>query len=523
MMVSDASATGNPDTCRSGSQIEPRQREFFLTTARALAQLLEFDKALVALRGFAGNALAIAVCTGLGALPAGAGWCQSASVIGAVIDDDRKVRHADARYLSGVEGGRPLVQAGYRSLLCAPVVDSDAVTGALVLASRSERAFESDRGPFLLEVGRQLGHVLRPAAEPRSGACSACPNGGQRPGSCPRESCCGGRGSLIVESALFKAAMAAVDEVAPTDATVLLLGESGTGKELVAREIHRRSRRASGPMVAVNCATISRELFESEFFGHVKGAFTGAHRDRAGRFALADRGTLFLDEVAEIPLDLQAKLLRVIQEGRYERVGEGIARQADVRIIAATNRDLAAEVGAGRFRPDLYYRLNVFPIELPPLRERREAIAPLARHFIAVSSAEVKIAPPALDDEALRQLRGHSWPGNVRELHNVIRRAVIRSRGDRLRLDLGFAPAGPGRVHTPPNDLAIVLTEGELRRLERSNLETALRIANGKVYGKGGAAALLGLPPTTFTDRIRRFGIRASDYRSVGGNGVKLV
>ena len=518
-MVSDAAATGAPDTCKSGSHIEPRQREFFLTTARAVAQVLEFDKALVALRGFASNALAVAFCTGVGALPAGAGWCQSVSVIGAIIGDDRRIRHADARYLSGIDSGLSLVRAGYRSLLCAPVVDSDAVIGALVLASRSVGAFESDRGAFLLEVGRQLGHVLRPVAEPCSRACSACPNRNQPSGSCPRESCCGRRGALIVESALFKAAMATVDEVAPTDVNVLLLGESGTGKELVAREIHRRSKRSGGPLVAVNCACLPRELFESEFFGHVKGAFTGAHRDRTGRFALADGGTLFLDEVAEIPLDMQAKLLRVIQEGRYERVGEGITQQADVRIIAATNRDLAAEVEAGRFRRDLYYRLSVFPIELPPLRDRLEAIAPLARHFIGVSSAELKIVPPVLDDEALRQLRGHSWPGNVRELHNVIRRAVIRSRGDRLRLDLGFAPAGQGRVQSPPNDSTIVLTEGEIRRLERSNLETALRIANGRVYGKGGAAALLGLPPTTFTDRMRRFGLHASAYRSGNGNG----
>ena len=273
--------------------------------------------------------------------------------------------------------------------------------------------------------------------------------------------------------------------------------------------------------MAVNCACVPRELFESEFFGHVKGAFTGALRDRAGRFQLADGGTLFLDEVAEIPLDMQAKLLRVLQEGHYERVGEERTRSVDVRVVAATNRDLASEVEAGRFRPDLYYRLSVIPIELPPLRAHREAIAPLAQHFLTQLSADMGVAALTLDEEALQQLQAYSWPGNVRELQNVIERAVILSRGDRLFLDLGIGPAGPSRVPVPRDEPPAVLTESDLRHLERSNLEAALRIAKGRVYGRGGAAALLGVPPTTFTDRIRRFGIDASHWRRGADNGPR--
>src|SRR6185295_15978228 len=225
--------------------------------------------------------------------------------------------------------------------------------------------------------------------------------------------------------------------VAPTNASVLVLGESGTGKELVARAIHDRSPRKNAALVRVNCASIPRELFESEFFGHVRGAFTGAVKDRVGRFELAHGGTLFLDEIGEVPIELQSKLLRVLQEGQFEKVGEDRTRRVDARIIAATNRDLEAEVKAGRFRQDLYYRLGVFPIELPPLRDRAEDIPELAQHFLTQSARKLGVTPQRLSSVQLKELQAYDWPGNVRELQNVIERGIIRSRGGQIELGLG--------------------------------------------------------------------------------------
>src|SRR5262249_26985592 len=243
-------------------------------------------------------------------------------------------------------------------------------------------------------------------------------------------------GNIIGHSPALQKVLAQIATVAPTEANVLILGESGTGKELVARAIHDMSARKEHPLVRVNCASIPKELFESEFFGHVRGAFTGAIKDRVGRFELADHGTLFLDEIGEIPLDLQSKLLRVLQEGQFERLGEDRTRTVRVRIIAATNRELLTEAKAGRFRLDLYYRLSVFPIELPPLRERPEDIGPLAAHFVQHSARRLGVERPRLTRAQVQQLEGYDWPGNVRELQNVVERAVILARGGRLQFDL---------------------------------------------------------------------------------------
>ena len=240
--------------------------------------------------------------------------------------------------------------------------------------------------------------------------------------------------------------------VAPSDATVLILGETGTGKELIARAVHQRSRRRDKPLVRVNCTSIPKELFESEFFGHAKGAFTGAIKDRAGRFEAAAGGTLFLDEVGEIPLELQSKLLRVLQEKSYERVGEEKTRRADVRIVAATNRDLKKEVAAGRFREDLYYRLNVFPLRVAALRERKEDIPLLANHFVELLVKELGCPKPRLTRAGIETLQGYDWPGNIRELRNVIERAVIFAQGGALEFDVpGIGSAvdldlGQGRI-----------------------------------------------------------------------------
>jgi transcriptional regulator with GAF, ATPase, and Fis domain len=320
-------------------------------------------------------------------------------------------------------------------------------------------------------------------------------------------------GQMVGESSALQRVMERIEAVAPTSATVLIQGESGVGKELVARAIHEQSARSAQTMVRVNCATIPRELFESEFFGHVRGAFTGAHRDRAGRFELAKGGTIFLDEVGEIPPELQVKLLRVIQEREYERIGEGRTRKTDVRILVATNRDLDALVKVGQFREDLYYRLTVFPIEVPPLRERRTDILPLARHFLSVAAQEFERPDLVLTKYQGDTLTAYDWPGNVRELRNVIERAVLLSRGSRLRLDLALpeSQAKPSVLDAPAagaDPQRPYLTAVELKQMERQNLIAALEQAHWKVAGESGAAALLGLKPSTLESKIKSFRIK---------------
>ena len=320
-------------------------------------------------------------------------------------------------------------------------------------------------------------------------------------------------GDLVGQSAALLQIVSQIDLVAPTDASVLILGETGTGKELVAHEIHRRSRRKEKALVRVNCASIPKELYESEFFGHAKGAFTGAIKDRAGRFEAAEGGTLFLDEIGEVPIDLQGKLLRALQEKRYERVGEDRTRFADVRIVAATNRDLKKEVAAGRFREDLYYRLNVFPIQITPLRERKEDVALLAQHFIKLSAKELGCARPRLTRAGVVQLQGYDWPGNIRELRNVLERAVILARGGALEFDLpagtaGTAPATPtmlpSRVGGEASPGQEFFTESEMLQRERENLLAALNQAGWKIKGAEGAAELLGIKPTTLLSRMKK-------------------
>ena len=321
-------------------------------------------------------------------------------------------------------------------------------------------------------------------------------------------------GSIVGRSSALRHVLQQVDDVAATDATVLITGESGTGKELLAKEIHERGRRSRRPFVRVNCSAIPREMFESEFFGHVRGAFTGALRDRPGRFQVADGGTIFLDEIGDLPLDLQPKLLRVLQEGEYERVGEDITRNVDVRVIAATNQNLAEQVDAHRFRQDLFYRLNVFPLELPPLRTRKSDIPLLAAHTIAKVSKRHGTSAPPLTQEDARWLQQYEWPGNIRELQNVIERAVILSKGGRLRLDIALPRAPDATVFAnSPSDVVpedVILTDRECRDRERMNLMKALERADGRIYGQGGAAELLGVNPTTLASRLRALKIKTN-------------
>jgi transcriptional regulator with GAF, ATPase, and Fis domain/CheY-like chemotaxis protein len=338
-----------------------------------------------------------------------------------------------------------------------------------------------------------------------------------------------GGSAVLGTSPAFASVLGRIDAVARTDATVLLLGESGVGKEVLARAIHERSPRASGPLVKVNCAGIPRELFESEFFGHIKGSFTGAIRNRVGRFELAHGGTIFLDEIGEIPIELQSKLLRALQEHEFECVGDTKTRKVDVRVIAATNRDLKVAIAENRFRADLYYRISVFPVEVPPLRQRREDIILLFEHFLARACRASGRAFMALTPAQAQALESYAWPGNVRELENVVERAVILSPDGVLRLDAALPELGeealgpPSRsvvaaepLATDPDGAVIrktsrgFFTSDELRELERENILAALDKADWRIAGEGGAADLLGIKPSTLSYQMRSFGIERS-------------
>ena len=304
--------------------------------------------------------------------------------------------------------------------------------------------------------------------------------------------------NIIGDSPALRFAIARVQEVAPTDASVMLLGETGTGKELFARAVHNRSTRRGRPFVSVNCAALPSTLIETELFGHVRGAFTGAVAMRQGRFELADGGTLFLDEIGDLPPDVQAKLLRVLQEGQFERVGASQSRKVDVRIVAATHHDLEAAMKEGRFRADLYYRLNVFPIALPPLRERLEDLPRLVWYFVNRRQRALNRKFTSIPDSVFVELAERSWPGNVRELANVIERAMIHSTGHTLVLN----EVSSSQRSVPTRDA------GTLEEMERQYVEDALRRCRWRINGRGNAAEVLGLHPNTLRNRMKKFGIQ---------------
>jgi len=332
---------------------------------------------------------------------------------------------------------------------------------------------------------------------------------------------------MVGSSLALLAALRKVDQVAPADTTVLVSGETGTGKELVARAVHDRSTRRGRPLVKVNCSAIAAGLVESELFGHVKGAFTGAIDRRVGRFELADGGTLFLDEVGELPLETQVKLLRVLQEREFEPVGSSRSLRVDVRVIAATNRDLAEAVRAGRFRADLFYRLNVFPIEVPPLRERRTDIPQLATFFVSRFARKFGKRVEAVSKETLDRLMAYPWPGNIRELQNVIERAVVLSSGPSLELGSELLPAGapldadgararPESASPAPPAPASLGLDAALEAVERSHILAALERAGWVIEGARGAAKILKLHPNTLRSRMEKLRIRRRSDEPLG-------
>jgi formate hydrogenlyase transcriptional activator len=303
---------------------------------------------------------------------------------------------------------------------------------------------------------------------------------------------------IIGQSDAMRYVMFRVEQVASTDATVLLHGETGTGKELLARAIHNRSPRRARPFVVVNCAAMPATLIESELFGRERGAFTGAHTSQIGRFELATHGTVFLDEVGELPLEVQPKLLRVLQEGQVDRLGNPRSLDVDVRVVAATNRNLEEEVRAGRFRRDLYYRLNVFPITLPSLSQRRDDIPLLVRHLVAKLGLALRTRVDTIPDDVMRVLQAHSWPGNVRELENVLQRALILSKGNVLSL---------GEAWLPVLDQVATGEGSTLTEIERRHIVHVLSGVRWRIEGAGGAAQVLGMKPSTLRSRMLKLGV----------------
>ncbi len=396
-----------------------------------------------------------------------------------------------------------LRRAGIRSRAIIPLFVQQRPIGTLNLACNSPNRFSSEDIDFLAQLAEQISCAVANSEAYRE--IEKLKNRLQAENVQLREVMVRSPllSDLVGESAPWRRVLQQVDMVAPTDATVLIRGETGTGKELIARAIHRLSPRANKPFVAINCAALTPELIASELFGHERGSFTGALQRKLGRLELADGGTFFLDEVAELPADMQVKLLRVLQEREFERVGGTQTIKVDVRLVTATNRNLEVEREEGRFRDDLYFRLNVFPILVPPLRERVEDIEPLLHYFLRRCAQKLRRAFDHVDAATLERCRRYPWPGNVRELENLVERSVILCPGPAFQLDPqpdGFSHSGGvGSVPT-------------LQDSVRDHLVRALRKTRGKIYGRDGAAELLGLKPPTLQAKMKKYGLDRRDY-----------
>jgi formate hydrogenlyase transcriptional activator len=396
-----------------------------------------------------------------------------------------------------------LARTGVRSYASVPLVSRGQVIGVAAFPRGKQQAFPREELSILRDVSRALSiavanalaneeiRKLREQLEAENISLRA--QLGQAPWF----------EEILAHSTALKRVLETVEQVATTDATVLITGETGTGKELIARAIHRRSARASGPLVKVNCAAIPDTLLASELFGHERGAFSGAVERRKGRFEQAHGGTLFLDEIGELPQDMQVLLLRVLQEREFERLGGTHTLQVDVRLVAATNRDLAEDVRVGRFRSDLYYRLNVFPVHVPALRERPEDIPPLVAHFAEKYGARFGRKISRIDRRTLDILQAHSWPGNVRELENTVERGVILARNGVLTVDADMLRGAADERGA----------DQQRTSQEREAIEAALGASNGKVFGENGAAKKMGLPASTLEFRIKKLGIDKFRHR----------
>jgi formate hydrogenlyase transcriptional activator len=423
-------------------------------------------------------------------------------------------------------GEEVLFREGFRSLIVVPLIVRGKSIGTLNLGSQRPMEYGEPEAELLQEVANQLALSIENMREYEEiGRLKAQL---ERENIYLREEILGEHNfeEIVGGSAELTAVLHTIDRVAPTDTTVLVLGETGTGKELVARAIHSRGPRHKQPLVKVNCGAIAAGLIESELFGHVKGAFTGALERRTGRFELADRGTLFLDEVGELPLDMQVKLLRVLQEQEFEPVGSSRTVKVDVRVIAATNRNLEEEVAAGRFRADLYYRLNVLPIRVPPLRERQADIPQLVMFFIQRHAKRIGRTVEGVSRESMDRLTRYGWPGNVRELENVIERALVLSRGGVLDVGRDFLPSLPaaplparpaGQVVPMPAETVLPAGSGTLEDIERAHISATLERTGWVIEGPRGAARILDMHPNTLRSRMKKLGLERSARHGISG------
>jgi formate hydrogenlyase transcriptional activator len=402
----------------------------------------------------------------------------------------------------GSDISRRILDEGLKGAYCLPLISHGRPIGTLVVASTTEESFPEKEAELLQHVANQIAIAVENSLAFRKVIDRANKLSEEKLYLQDEIRTEYNFEEIIGESAALKEILQQIETVAPTDSTILILGETGTGKELIARAIHNLSGRRERTLVKVNCAAIPTGLLESELFGHEKGAFTGAIGQRIGRFELAHRGTLFLDEVGDIPLELQPKLLRVLQEQEFERLGSARTIRVDVRLVAATNVDLAEKVADNQFRIDLYYRLNVFPVVIPPLRQRREDIPLLVRYFAQKYARRMKRPVDTIPAKAMAALTDYSWPGNVRELENFIERAVILSRGSELQL-----PLAELKARSRPAAVVAGDGSGTLEYAEREHIMRVLSETNWTIGGPTGAAIKLGMKRTTLQSKMKKLGI----------------
>jgi formate hydrogenlyase transcriptional activator len=496
------------------------QESLLRAISEALFKVVPFDRAAMTLHEPGTDNMRILALAGRlppKTYPAGVALDRKDSHVGWAFDNQKTLLRRDLERERQFTPEHRLYEEGIRSLCTAPLVFAGNSIGTITVGSTTSGQFSEADEVFLRDVANQV--ALAVANMQQFEEIAALKARLQAENQYLQEEIRGEHNyaEIVGASAALREVLRQVEQVAPTDSTVLVSGETGTGKELVARAIHDRSRRKDRPLVKVNCGAISAGLVESELFGHVKGAFTGALGNREGRFKLADGGTIFLDEVSELPLEAQVKLLRVLQEQEFEPVGSSKTIKVDVRVIAATNRDLGAEVSAGRFRQDLFYRLNVVPIGVPPLRAREGDVELLVQFFVAKLAK--KLGRPALQVPAdvMKRLRSYAWPGNVRELQNVIERAIVLAQGGVLAIGPELTPAipPPVSVPNPPSPPATTTgrrseapTGGTLVDVERRHIEAVLIERNWLIEGERGAAKVLNLHPNTLRGRMRKLGIK---------------
>ncbi len=478
--------------------------------AGCLRQALQHDYTSLALYDAATHGLrlhALDFASGRGLIQEGIRVPMADAPAGQAFTRRQPVRY-NADELGRYQGefARFLLAEGVQSLCCVPLIAAKGILGTLNAASRRPDAFSADDAELLEQIAHPIAGAVANALAYQEIASLKNKLAEEKLYLEEEIRTEHNFEEIVGESAALHQVLDQVAIVAPTDSAVLILGETGTGKELIARAIHNRSGRRDRTFVKVNCAALPTGLLESELFGHEKGAFTGAIAQKIGRFELAHRGTLFLDEIGDIPLELQPKLLRVLQEHEFERLGSTRTLRVDVRLVAATNRDLAQMVAERQFRSDLYYRLNVFPLSLPPLRERREDIPLLVQYFTQKSGRRMGKRIETIPTETMNTLVRYPWPGNIRELENFIERAVILSRGTTLQAPLAELKV-PGAGTPAAADAPAPVKAGTLEEAEREHILSALRAANWKVGGAKGAAARLGISRTTLNSKMRKLGI----------------